>query len=93
MLPPVVTTPDQTSLHSFMIAKKGSKSRIAGGGEVRRARLAAVGEDKNSGRQDRSRSPVPNSSDDETGGPAGSSPVSSGIEQGFGAAVPNQLVA
>ena len=61
-LPPRPTDSLQTSLHSFMAAVPGTKSEVAGSkGRYRKARLADVDVPK----RDRSRSPVPSSSEEE----------------------------
>ena len=61
-LPPRPTDSSQTSLHSFMAAVPGTKSEITGSkGRYRKARLAEVDTPK----RDRSRSPVPSSSEEE----------------------------
>ena len=105
-LPPTPATVDQTSLHSFMIAKPGTKSRVPGGGEIRRARLVHVSDmqarraELGSGhRKDRSRSPIPHSSDEEasagdrdsSNSSFGEAPPQLGNSQGFGAATSSPL--
>ena len=91
--PPLVTDKGQLSLHSFLHPKKGTKSQNAARGRTVRAQLAVV---KGSRKEERSRSPVPDSSDDKEEEEADGEEESDDWEQpgsGFGAAGTPQATA
>ena len=84
--PPLVTDKGQLSLHSFLHPKKGTKSQNATRGRTVRAQLAVV---NGSRKEERSRSPVPDSSEEKEEEEADGEEESDDWEQpgsGFGAA-------
>ena len=95
VLPPRVTDVSLTSLHSFLLPKKGSKSRLKGTpGSVRKTNLADIdGGRSDKSRDDRSRSPVPSGSSEDQAAPSDASSHASASTVRFGATRPTQDIA